>query len=78
MAAACAKIRSAGYSLDDGEYLPEVRCLAAPIRDKAGTVVAAIGISAPAARMPKQRCEMLAGKVMRIAKEIDAVLNSGA
>lgn len=30
LAAACAKIRPAGDSLDDGEYLPEVRCLAAP------------------------------------------------
>ena len=33
----------------------EVRCVAAPIRDQAGTVVASIGISAPSTRFPKSR-----------------------
>lgn len=75
---ACGTIRKSGYALDDGEYHPEIRCLAVPIRDNTGEVVAAIGVSAPVARMPRERCEMLAKKVMRIAQEIHVVLNSGA
>ncbi len=76
--AACAKVRLTGYALDDGEYYPEIRCLAVPIRDNTGEIVAAIGVSAPVARMPKERCEMIGKKVMRIAKDIHVVLNAGA
>ena len=75
---ACSAIRTSGYALDDGEYHAEIRCLAVPIRDNTGEVVAAIGVSAPVARMSRERCEMLAKKVMRIAKEIHVVLNAGA
>ena len=78
LAEACAKVRVAGYAIDDSEHLPEVRCLAVPIRDNTGSVVAAIGISAPIARMSRERCEMIAKKVMRVAKEIVVVLSSGA
>ncbi len=76
--AECAKVRTAGYALDDGEYHSEIRCVAVPIRDKEGTIVAAIGISAPLARMSDERCEMIGKKVMRIAKDIHIVLNSEA
>jgi DNA-binding IclR family transcriptional regulator len=78
LVAACARVRTSGYALDDGEYHAEIRCLAVPIRDNTGEVVAAIGISAPVARMSRERCEMLAKKVMRIAKEIHVGLNAGA
>ena len=78
LVAACAKVRAAGYAIDDGEYHPEIRCLAVPIRDKAGEIVAAIGISAPVARMSDERCEMIGKKVMGIAREINVVLNAGA
>lgn len=78
LAAACARVRATGYALDDGEYHPEIRCIAVPIRDKTGEVVAAIGISAPVARMSNERCEMIGKKVIRISREIDAVLNAGA
>ena len=39
--------------LDESEYLEGVRCIAAPIRDRDGAVIASIGISAPAARFPQ-------------------------
>jgi DNA-binding IclR family transcriptional regulator len=50
LAKACAKIKADGYAIDDTEYVEEVRCVAAPIRDKVGVVVASIGISAPLTR----------------------------
>ncbi|GAB90702.1 IclR family transcriptional regulator [Gordonia rhizosphera] len=39
-----------GCAVDAGEAVPEVHCVAAPIRDEMGVVVAAISITAPASR----------------------------
>src|SRR5947209_16471374 len=47
LAKACEEIRKRGYATDDSEYLEGVRCIAAPIRDREGAVIASIGISAP-------------------------------
>jgi DNA-binding IclR family transcriptional regulator len=46
------EIRSRGYAVDDGEFEASVRCVAAPIRDRTGRVIAAISISGPDTRMP--------------------------
>lgn len=40
-----------GYAIDDEEFALGIRCVAAPLRDSMGRVVAAIGISGPAARV---------------------------
>jgi DNA-binding IclR family transcriptional regulator len=44
-------VRIQGYALDHGEHEPEVRCIAAPIYNLTGQVVAAISISGPVSRM---------------------------
>jgi DNA-binding IclR family transcriptional regulator len=46
------EVRSRGYTIDNGEFEASVRCVAAPIRDRTGTVIAAISISGPDTRMP--------------------------
>jgi DNA-binding IclR family transcriptional regulator len=46
------EIRSRGYAVDNGEFEVSVRCVAAPIRDRMGTVIAAVSISGPDTRMP--------------------------
>ena len=46
------EIRSLGYAVDKGEFEASVRCVAAPIRDRTGRVIAAISISSPDTRMP--------------------------
>jgi len=42
-------VRQRGYALSQGEYVSELFCVAAPIRDRDTEVVAAIGIGATAA-----------------------------
>ncbi len=42
-----ARIRELGYALDDEEGIRGLRCLACPIRDTFGEVVAALSISSP-------------------------------
>jgi DNA-binding IclR family transcriptional regulator len=46
------EIRSRGYAVDNGEFETSVRCVAAPIRDRTGGVIAAVSVSGPATRMP--------------------------
>jgi IclR family acetate operon transcriptional repressor len=41
-----------GYAVDDREYCDDVRCVAVPITDEGGNFVAALGVSAPASRVP--------------------------
>ncbi|WP_163935681.1 IclR family transcriptional regulator [Paraferrimonas sp. SM1919] len=43
-----ARVEELGYAIDNLEYNDNVRCLAVPVRDNNGQVVAAIGITAPA------------------------------
>lgn len=74
LAKECAKIRAEGFAMDDGEYVEELRCVAAPVRDPHGHIVASVGISAPATRFPKQRSANAAALVVAAAKEISASL----
>ena len=39
------KVKSLGYAQDQGEIIPNVFCIAAPIRDSSGSVIAAISCS---------------------------------
>ena len=44
-------VRKAGYALDNEEHSEGVRCVAAPIKNIDGEVIAAISVSAPAVRV---------------------------
>ena len=53
-----------GYAVDDEEFSPGVRCVAAPIRDQNGRMVAAVGLSGPASRVDQNRLADL-GRLVR-------------
>ena len=44
-------IRERGYSIDNEEYLPGICCIAVPVRNSEGKVVAGVAVHAPVARM---------------------------
>ncbi len=46
-----AEVRRTGFAIDDGEFDPEVRCVALPVRDFTGEIIGAIGISGPVWRL---------------------------
>lgn len=64
------EIRAQGYSVDDEEFHPGVRCLAAPVRNAMGTVVAAIGITAAATRFTSQKNRAIARHVLAAAEQL--------
>jgi IclR family acetate operon transcriptional repressor len=76
LAFVCAQVRVEGYALDEGEYLEEVRCVAAPIRDPQGEIVASVGISSPLTRLHTRGVARAAAEVRKIARAITASLAS--
>jgi IclR family KDG regulon transcriptional repressor len=48
-------VRKQGYAVDDEENERGIRCVAAPIRDESGRVIAATSISGPAIRITRER-----------------------
>jgi IclR family acetate operon transcriptional repressor len=62
--------RKRGYSLDDEEFNPGVRCLAAPVFASDGTVAAAIGITAATVRFTRERIPEMAAHVLEAAREL--------
>jgi IclR family acetate operon transcriptional repressor len=74
LARVCAEVRAAGFAFDDGEYIAEVRCVAAPIRDPQGEIVASVGISSPVSRLHTRAVARAAAEVKKTADAITASL----
>ena len=68
--AECERVRAEGLAHDNEEYRPGVRCLAAPVRDFSGAVVAAVGVSGPASRMGPERCEAVGAVLKQVSNEL--------
>jgi DNA-binding IclR family transcriptional regulator len=69
-----AQVRSLGYAVDSMEHQPDVRCVAAPIRNYSGNVIASLSVSGPATRIPKDRIPVLAERVREVAAKLSARL----
>lgn len=67
-------IRRNGIAFDDGELSPDLRCLAAPVFDFRGQMIAAIGISAPMWRMGLNRVGSTSETVTNAATSLSALL----
>jgi IclR family transcriptional regulator, KDG regulon repressor len=66
--------RDRGYAFDDEELHPGVRCLAAPVRDHVGRIVASLGLSAPATRLTRDRIPALVAAVRQTAHDVSSQL----
>jgi IclR family KDG regulon transcriptional repressor len=65
-----AEVREQGYALDDEEYHPGIRCLAAPIFDHRGSVVGSIGISASVATLSGEKMARCVTTLLDIGKRL--------
>ena len=69
---ALAQVRQRGYALEDEESEAGLRCVAAPIRNDAGEVVAAIGVAGPVSRLSKKTVAAFIPHVVATADAISA------
>ncbi|MTJ81050.1 MAG: IclR family transcriptional regulator [Telmatospirillum sp.] len=69
-----ALVRSRGWSTDDEEDVPNIRCVSAPVRDMRGNVVAAISVVGTILQVSVDRFPELAQQVCAAAERISAAL----
>lgn len=69
-------VREVGYAVDDEETFLGVRCVAAPIYDHRGHVVASMGISGPSTRMALDRIPALADIVLDVVNQTSQALGA--
>lgn len=74
LAEECRRTRERGFAMDDREMFETIRCVAAPLRDSSGEVIAAISVTAPIERLPLNKRPELGQQTLRIALEISAKL----
>lgn len=66
--AAIATVAARGYALDLESYMPGLHCVAVPFRER-GEVRAALGLSGPASRLPREKLAEIAWMMMKEAVE---------
>lgn len=64
------KVKEQGYAIDDEENEEGLRCIAAPVKNNKGKVIAAISVSAPLMRMDDNLVALTAQLVKKAAEEI--------
>jgi len=70
-------VRQKGCAIEDEESEIGVRCIAAPIRNDTGEVVAAVGVAGPVSRLSKKALTAFMPHVIATAEAISARLGHG-
>jgi DNA-binding IclR family transcriptional regulator len=68
------RIKRDGFSVDDHEFHDEVWCVAAPVRDSGGQVIAAIGVTGPAGQSDDQKKNDICVYVKKTAGKLSSDL----
>jgi DNA-binding IclR family transcriptional regulator len=63
-------VREDGYSVDDEEAFPGIRCVAAPVKGRNGDILAAISATVPVQRMDEGRTKEICGLLRSAAEKI--------
>jgi DNA-binding IclR family transcriptional regulator len=76
------EVAATGVALDLEEWEPDVRCVAAPVRDATGRVLAGICVSAPSIRMSMERIDkeivpLVRETARRISERLAALNGAG-
>ncbi|MDQ2841106.1 MAG: IclR family transcriptional regulator [Acidobacteriota bacterium] len=72
------KVRVRGIAIDDEEFQEGLRCIGAPVCDRAGRAIAAISIAGPRSRISNDRSIELARAVLAISRALsEAVAKTG-
>jgi IclR family transcriptional regulator, KDG regulon repressor len=68
------RIREQEWAFDDCESNADVSCIAAPVRDRTGAVIAAMSVSTLATRMSEERREELRRIIVEAADDLSTAL----
>ena len=68
------KVREQGFAIDNEEYEKDIQCIAAPIRDRLGKVIAAVSISGPSYRFHVEKQTKIRLDIIKCGQEISVRL----
>ena len=68
------KVRKQGYAIDDEECEIGARCIAAPVRNHKGRIIAALSLSSPTSRLTNERIKELIPEIQKYALELSKAL----
>lgn len=71
LALECQRVVKQGYAVDWGEADEGIHCVAAPIHDRLGVVIATVWVSGIAGRMPKRTFPAIGEQVAQAARAIE-------
>lgn len=69
-----ARVRAEGFAVDEEEYHLGVRCLAAPVFNMHGEVIAAIGVTGPTATLTRDQIGLVREHVCKAAQKLSSGL----
>lgn len=72
-----ARVREEGYALDREEAVPGLRCVAAPVFNHEGRVVASFSVAGPATRLTQARVQEILRQVRETSRQISYRLGYG-
>jgi len=64
------KIRAIGYAIDNEEFEEGLRCVAVPIMNKKGKVIASLSVSGPVSRIDRMDLSRLVSQLQQYARQI--------
>ena len=68
------EVRARGYAVDREEYTLGVRCIAVPVRDHSGRVMAAMSVSVPTVRFDRGRQHTTLGLLQEASRSLSVAL----
>ncbi|MCX5406497.1 IclR family transcriptional regulator [Streptomyces sp. NBC_00335] len=77
LAAELRTVRERGYAVADEEYEPAVRCLGAPVFDRAGVPVGGVGLTAAALLGTRAELERFSPALLQAARGVQRLLQLG-
>ncbi|MBL8384600.1 MAG: IclR family transcriptional regulator [Burkholderiales bacterium] len=69
------QVRQRGWVMAEGFFERHISTIAAPVRDRSGHVVAAVGLTVPGGEIPAAAREALPGRVREAARALSALLD---
>jgi len=73
-----ARIRAAGFALDNEEHIEGIRCIAAPVRDHSGEVRASLCVVGPKTHLPQRRLTQIRQTLFHAAGDLSVRLGYGS